>query len=235
MAEAPSAEAPRPETPGDGEPLRLAALDPVSVSNVFDVIYSTGTPDVIARYLAQGGDPNAETRSGFSLLSAAVSMGNAAIAEQLMGAGANLNRRAGNGETPLTSAIRSIRKDRILEMVELLLESGADPNLGIEGSPPLYLAVTLIKQDTATLARALLDAGANVNGQASGGITTLEIAVQTCFLESSKQANRETILTLLNYGARITNNTASLLYRYADIGVCQSIYDLFDARGIRLN
>lgn len=110
-----------------------------------------------AELLRRRANPNASDRRNFTplLYSASTS-----ISEQLLNAGASVNRRGGNGFLPLQFAIAT----RNREMVHLLLSRGADPNLLTGGGHPMLG----IAPDTAIM-RELLDAGANLELASSAG------------------------------------------------------------------
>ena len=92
--------------------------------------------------------------------------------KKIVCSGTGLNRQGkGSGYTPLHSAV-SIND---LEMVNLLLNNGADPNIqGKEGNTPLHLAITFKASDA--VISALRRRGANVNAQNKIGLTPLHYA-----------------------------------------------------------
>ncbi|CAG7857032.1 hypothetical protein MCAMS1_01734 [biofilm metagenome] len=92
---------------------------------------------------------------GTSLLMVAADAGNRAAIEALCNMGANVNAKSDCGETALENAVRREWKDESegeirYEMVQLLLEHGAYPNLiGSNGCNALHWAV--IEGDPATV------------------------------------------------------------------------------------
>jgi ankyrin repeat protein len=109
--------------------------------------------------------------------------------QKAIAAGGNVNEVGRQGQTPLTQTVLSNRSD----IVSLLLENGADPNLvkGMFASPPLNLAVV---NSSTEIVKALLTKGANPN-------TALKNAVMT------KKEPVEKMKLLIQHGADI--NTPS--------------------------
>jgi ankyrin repeat protein len=104
----------------------------------------------LAKWLiAQGAHVNAKDETGDTVLHYAARYGDAEIAKQLIDHGAAINARGNGGRTPLyaTLAFRaSQRKD--LSVAKVLLENGADPNIGVTtdltpDKTPLQLASQL--------------------------------------------------------------------------------------------
>lgn len=74
-------------------------------------------------------------------LDSSVRKGNVKFAAALIAAGANVNRKGPKGNTPLHHAQRCFKADRLLEMVQLLLDKGADVNaVNNAGKTPLDLS-----------------------------------------------------------------------------------------------
>jgi ankyrin repeat protein len=98
------------------------------------------------------------------------------IAEMLIKAGSKLNWPNDHGITPLISAV--IENDNI--MVKLLLEKGADVNLGdtrdgyLDQTPLMYAASYGYKE----IAYILIKNGANVNKKDKNGETALDYAIR---------------------------------------------------------
>ena len=82
----------------------------------------TGDGDCIAALLERGASVNMETARGTPLV-VACARGEPAIVQQLLDAGADLEKETRSATTPLIAAVR---EDRV-SVVKLLLEKGADP------------------------------------------------------------------------------------------------------------
>ncbi len=95
-----------------------------------------------------------ENLGGYSALLFAASQGYVEIAELLIGAGADINGRAGNGTSPLVVATHSGHS----EFAQLLLDKGADPNSIDAGYTALHAAI--LRGDLETV-EALLEHGAD--------------------------------------------------------------------------
>jgi ankyrin repeat protein len=95
----------------------------------------------------------------FSALAAPARSGDTASLQRLISAGANPNAAdpGGNHWTPLLHAIHK----RQPAAVDLLLRSGADPKLPVNGMPPLLMAVGT---GDAPIVKRLLAAGADPKG-----------------------------------------------------------------------
>jgi len=89
----------------------------------------------------------------------ALSVGGPAGVQSALQAGANVNFADDEGRTPLTLAVQ----EGSLELVELLLQHGADPSqVGRKGYTPLQLATAWCK--SVPIVKALIAAGAETEG-----------------------------------------------------------------------
>ncbi|MBD2488877.1 ankyrin repeat domain-containing protein [Aulosira sp. FACHB-615] len=91
--------------------------------------------------------------------------------------GIEIDAISSNGEAALHKAIRNNQ----LSAVELLLKSGANPNLKVEEGweyTPLMVAISSASIDYAIF-QVLIEAGANLNGSSSRGESVLMLAVLT--------------------------------------------------------
>lgn len=96
------------------------------------------------------------------------------IISALILAGAEINIRGTNGQTPLLNSV----KYGATEITRMLVEAGADVNMaGDTGSSPLHHAITLV--DGATVAKILIDAGADIDQLSIWGNTVLSNAVSS--------------------------------------------------------
>lgn len=147
-------------------------------------------------------------------LAQAVNNNNVTLAAALIEAGARVNVQNDEGYTALYYAVQL----KNLQMVELLLNAHADPNLqshdrNLDGTTPLGLAVRYAAQSTdkpethaawMAIIRSLLAAGADPNRSASAmGWAVLDAAEQT--------KNNELLGLLLASGARLDQRQPLLL------------------------
>jgi ankyrin repeat protein len=105
-------------------------------------------PELAKWLIERKADVNVKNKDGDTVLHYAARYGNAEIAGLLIDHGAAVNVRGGGGRTPLftTLAFRASQR-RDISVAKVLLERGADPNLGIttdlgfgEHATPLQLA-----------------------------------------------------------------------------------------------
>lgn len=107
-------------------------------------------PELAKWLIENGADVNVKDENGDTILHYAARYGNAKIAGILIDHGAAINVRGGGGRTPLfaTLAYRASARDwEDISIAKVLLERGADPNLGVttdlafgEHATPLQLA-----------------------------------------------------------------------------------------------
>ncbi|HEY0428228.1 MAG TPA: ankyrin repeat domain-containing protein [Pyrinomonadaceae bacterium] len=81
-----------------------------------------------------GADVNAAGESGITPLMAAVESGNISVVKMLLKKGAAVNAQDKFGRTALVFAVQGIFGKPDIEIVDLLLKSGADPNLTTNGT-----------------------------------------------------------------------------------------------------
>lgn len=130
-------------------------------------------PRTLQDLLKAGARVNSKDKEGRTPIFATINNLRTVNAKILLEAGADVNVRSRDtGDTPLTSSLYG--QVDASEMVNLLLSSGANPNIGNEfGRTPLMLAT--FGQPVAVL-DTLLKAGAAVNAQSKDGDTALMIA-----------------------------------------------------------
>lgn len=119
------------------------------------------TPAIVKMLIKAGADVNAESRYGTVLMAAR----RVDIAKLLIEAGADVN--AGKTMPPLANAA----KYGNAELIRLLLKNGAKVN--DPRNPPIHWA------GKPEVAKALIDAGADVNQRNSQGETALHLAKKT--------------------------------------------------------
>jgi ankyrin repeat protein len=115
-----------------------------------------------------------------SSLSSAVFENNVDEVKEILAKGVNVN---GFNENGWTALLRAASK-RNISLVQLLLEAGADPNLGDDdrNQTPLMVAIGSSEQSR-SVCSLLIAAGANVNAQTTDGMTPLMLAAQFGNLE----------------------------------------------------
>lgn len=119
-----------------------------------------------------------------------INMNELDIARHMIEDGVDVNQVDGFGYSPLRHAVNLSH----LPLVQLLLDYGADPNMGVS---PLHAAIDDHKEDTYDLCKLLLDNGAFCNIREAGfsGYTPFHVALSFRPLKYVK--------LLLNYGADI--------------------------------
>ncbi len=111
----------------------------------------------IKTYLERGGDPNAITGNGWTVIHYAAWNGNKEMVELLFAKGADINAKTSNGDTVFHYGVYSGNK----ELVAFLLTKGADINAMTNyGYTSLYYAVMSENKD---MVEFLLNKGADVN------------------------------------------------------------------------
>jgi ankyrin repeat protein len=161
----------------------------------------TGDTNLIAHYIASGTNVNdlilcypfGGNRDLAPMLDIALQNGQVKTVEFLLKNGANPNQPDSNGETPLMCVIGQARNEVTVEtkaqLLRILLEAGADPNLRSSNGfwTPLIQAVDFGQIDAAKI---LLSRGASVSETNSEGSTPLHFA-----------ENAEVVKLLISAGA----------------------------------
>src|SRR5579871_1204782 len=147
----------------------------------------------IRALLQQHVDVNAPQGDGATALHWAAYWDDAATADLLLHAGANVNAANDLGVTPLGLASSSA-------MAEKLLTAGADPNpAGANGESPLMVAARTGRAD---VAKALLAHGADVNAREN-------VRGQTALMWAVSQRHPDVVRLLLEHGADVHARTRS--------------------------
>ncbi len=175
-----------------------------------------------ARALVEAG-ANVEERSqmdGETPLHLAAREGNSSVGNVLIEAGANVNARTEDGETPLLLAARR-RRDESLTLARELIKAGADVNIRATTE---YMDVTALhaalESNQLELAQALIEAGANVNGRARIG-EIVSARSTTALHLAAESGSPEVLSALIGAGADIharDNNGWTPLYHAAGEG-----------------
>jgi ankyrin repeat protein len=138
----------------------------------------TGSVEAITEFLKKGANINEKDSSGLTPLHIATSGDSKEVAEFLLAKGADVNAKDNGGYTPLNYVIWNRNKNEVtlqVDMVELLLEKGADTNVRSLslGYTSLHWAILMWNQELIEL---LMAAGADVNAKAKAGETPLDVA-----------------------------------------------------------
>ena len=133
---------------------------------------------IVNLLLHHGADANSKTWKKNTPLHSAIDSGRLEIIKILLNNGANVNIKSISERAPLHCAVEKGHP----EIVKLLLLHGADINAkNSEGLSPLHLASELILPSATTIARILINAGADVNdsctSEVNTGYTPLHFAV----------------------------------------------------------
>ena len=139
----------------------------------------------IKSLLAKGTDPNGLSETGVSPLMAAIGNGDLDVIRLLIKHGAdpestidivyplNIVYPRGKKELTYSALMRACAELRQLEVIDLLVSAGADPDREIQGWTALMYAA---KSGSSKHIRRLTQKGANVDFQAASGKTALMIA-----------------------------------------------------------
>jgi ankyrin repeat protein len=140
-----------------------------------------GEPERLRRLLTDGADVNARDEYRSTVLHAAASWNDRAVAEILLDHGADVHARDWEGDTPLH--IAAAFGDRTV--IGLLLDRGADINARDDaGWTPLHMAARLGRVDETAF---LLSRGADVGARDQQGRTPLDVALSNDFLKDRRE------------------------------------------------
>ena len=127
---------------------------------------------VASALIEAGADVHARSLDGKTPLHSAAIVADQRIAAELLTAGADANATDARGVTPL--AIAAARGyDTGMDVAELLLSRGADPNLAIQGVSPLVLAASSGNEAIAVL---LMSNGARIERDGDAGAALFALA-----------------------------------------------------------
>ncbi|MCB0330621.1 MAG: ankyrin repeat domain-containing protein, partial [Bdellovibrionales bacterium] len=128
----------------------------------------------IAKTLLNGkADPNAKNQDGESCLMMAVQSGKPELVKALVDGGADVNTSTPEGNTAALYAAQD-GSPNALEMIKILGEAKANFNVSNSSYTPLVYAT---EQGNVELVKALIAAGADVNGKTQLGATPLQSAI----------------------------------------------------------
>ena len=133
-----------------------------------------GQIDIILWLLNHGADINARSDSGFTPLSSAAHAMDLEAVQVLLEHNANINIQDNKGQTPLCWVLSNCPpKGKFVDMVRLLLDRGADPNIrNDDHSTPLHQASS---RKLLEAARLLLSCGAKVDEKDGRGKTPFQL------------------------------------------------------------
>ena len=198
--------------------IRIVVPDGVEETDLYLAVRDGDSERVRALLLYNGADLDARYVNENTLLHLAAMNGDTEIVEALLAVGLDPNARNAYGSTPLHSAVifarmpsyfpvnlvgfgfdENDREESIKDlMIELLVDSGADPNVrDAYGISPLYLATRFADTE---IVMVLLEVGANPNIRDSFGNSPLHWAVNF--------STTETVRVLIQAGAlpNVRNN-----------------------------
>ncbi|KAM3070075.1 hypothetical protein ACMFMG_003893 [Clarireedia jacksonii] len=155
------------------------------------------TPDILKLLLDHGADVNSD--DGWALQIAAAE-GHVDIVKELLNRGANVNARTSNPKFPQGTALYGACELGQEEIVDILLDHGADPNLG--GGKDIYPIIVAARQCQSAIIGKLILAHADVNVVSGDDGSTALILLAKYFCEL------EPLERLIDAGAAIdaTNN-----------------------------
>jgi ankyrin repeat protein len=150
-------------------------------------------PEIIKILLDNGADPNLHCCPGFggTALHGAADQGAIEAAQALLAGGADVNIQTDLGITPLMSVIMTETSTTLAEMVAVLLDGDADPNLqDVNGDSALHYAARLGygHEDAIPI---LIEHGASLDLRNNNGETPLDIATSNTIIELLRDAGAD--------------------------------------------
>jgi ankyrin repeat protein len=172
--------------------------------SIFEVV-ARGEFKIIQEAFNSWADPNATDENDQSILMQAATMNRLDIVDVLLAVNADVNFQNSLGQTALLTALINGAE---LELIERLLEAGADPNqaglafvgggeTGDTGYSPLMEAVATRRADVVHL---LIDNGADVNHQTAWGETALMVMLPVYW-----EFDFNSFVLLLDAGANVNH------------------------------
>lgn len=213
----------------NGESVFTKALSPRF--NYYDKSLEEKKEKILDLIFATGLDVKAVDNWGITILMKAIQAQNFRVIERLIKMGVDVNAKGKRGETALLIAASS-RSKGILEIVKLLIESGANVNEVNEYTEndygktrnfcytplinaALYAGDNETSNEMTDVMQLLAVKGANVNFKCSSGETPLTIAARSYSVTGLKK--------LIELGADVRGEQGSLALKYAKEGLQESV------------
>jgi hypothetical protein len=171
-----------------------------------------GKKDAAIKLIELGSDINSADRNSGTVLIKAVEGRKTALVKKLLDQGADPAVISEHGDSAIRSAMeagrlhdelerngrpKNRRQDKLAEIVDLLLEAGADPNSPADFNSLLGAAVVYRCPEVAA---ALIDHGADINLPGDNGLAPLIVAVEV--------GNLEAVKLLVKHGADLSKVNA---------------------------
>ncbi|MFN2530962.1 MAG: ankyrin repeat domain-containing protein [Pyrinomonadaceae bacterium] len=157
-----------------------------------------GEVDTVRKLLESGAQVDAKLSSGETALILAAKEGHLEIVRLLVKRGGNVNAAVNGPHTGLATVLTYGIRSRNKQIIESLIEAGADVNPPqFVGMPPLAFAIYFTRDPV--IVKTLLDRGADVNLQNYAGMSAL--------MESALEENVELVKLLLAANADVNQRS----------------------------